>query len=295
LSALAVMIGRLPRSWIKAASHAQWRNPAMKRVFDFVANRIRSTDGVIAQGLGRGLRFNTGRSNAGYLLGTSEPYVQRALATVVRPGLTFYDVGSNVGFHAMLAARLVGQSGHVICFEPFPDNANQIEYNACLNGFTNVRVRREALGNHDGSGRFLTSEEPTWGKLDSAGREPSRMSGEVQVAVRSLDSVVTEPPMPVPDVIKIDVEGGEVDVLTGAARTLREHRPILLIELHGTNAEVAEALESFGYLAGVLGSPLTIKESPWYAYVIAVPEENTETHPILGLLCRTANTGDRVQ
>lgn len=294
MSVLADMIGRLPRSWIKAASHAQWRNPAMKRAFDFFANRIRSTDGVIAQGLGRGLRFNTGRSNAGYLLGTSEPDVQDALATVVRAGLTFYDVGSNVGFHAMIAARLVGPSGHVICFEPFPENANQIEYNARLNGFTNVNVRREALGNHDGSGRFLTSEEPTWGKLDSAGSEPSRMSGELQVAVRSLESVVGETALPVPDVIKIDVEGGEVDVLSGAARILRENRPILLIELHGTNAEVAEALEEFGYRAGVLGSPRTITESPWYAYVIAVPEESNETHPILGLLCTEA-VGERLR
>ena len=289
------MIGRLPRSWIKAASHAQWRNPAMKQVFDFFANRIRSTDGVIAQGLGRGLRFNTGRSNAGYLLGTSEPDVQRALANIVRPGVTFYDVGSNVGFHAMLVARLVGPSGHVICFEPFPENANQIEYNACLNGFTNVRVRREALGNHDGSGRFLTSEEPTWGKLESAGREPSRMSGELQVAVRSLDSVVGETALPVPDVIKIDVEGGEVDVLSGAARILHEYRPILLIELHGTNAGVAEALEDFGYRAGVLGSPLTITESPWYAYVLAVPEEKTENHPVLGSLCKAIVRDERLR
>jgi FkbM family methyltransferase len=294
MSLFADMIGRLPRSWIKAASHAQWRNPAMKHMFDFVANRIRSSDGVIAQGVGRGLRFNTGRSNAGYLLGTSEPDVQHALATVVNAGMTFYDVGSNVGFHAMLAAGLVGPAGHVICFEPFPDNANQIGYNAGLNLFTHVRVRQEALGNHDGFGRFLTSEEPTWGKLDSAGVEPSRMSGELQVAVRSFDSVVAESALPAPDVIKIDVEGGEVDVLRGARRTLREYRPILLIELHGTNAEVAEELERLGYRAGVLSSSLTITESPWYAYVIAVPAENAEAHPILDLLCTTEATRERV-
>ena len=160
------------------------------------------------------LRFNTGRSNAGYLLGTSEPIRSTCARHRGSAGMTFYDVGSNVGFHAMLAARLVGPAGHVICFEPFPDNASQIEYNAGLNWFTHVRVRHEALGNHDGIGRFLTSEEPTWGKLDSAGAEPSRMSGELQVTVRSW--IRSWPNLLPPDVIKIDVEGGEVDVLSGA-------------------------------------------------------------------------------
>lgn len=293
MSVFASVIGRLPRSWIKAASHAQWRNPAMKQLFNFVANRMRSSDGVIAQGVGRGLRFNTGRSNAGYLLGTSEPYVQRALASVIRPDMTFYDVGSNVGFHAMLAARLVGPSGHVICFEPFPENASQIEYNAGLNGFTHVRVRREALGNQDGIGRFLTSEESTWGKLDGAGAEPSRMSGELQVTVRKLDSIVAE--LAPPEVIKIDVEGGEVDVLNGAEQTLRKHRPILLIELHGTNAGVAEALEGLGYRASVLDSDLTITESPWYAYVIAVPSENPRLQAVLGHLSGEAVIEERLK
>ena len=193
----------------------------------------------------------------------------------------------------MLAARLVGPTGNVVCFEPFPENASQIDYNVALNRFTHVRVRKEALGNHDGIGRFLTSEEPTWGKLDSAGSEPSRMSGELQVTVRRMDSVVTE--LVPPDVIKIDVEGGELNVLSGAERTLREYRPILLIELHGTNAGVAEALERLGYRAGVLDSTLTITESPWYAYVIAVPAENPKLQAILDPLCCGAVAEERVK
>lgn len=215
------VVGRLPRSWIKAISHSQWRNPLLKRGFDWCADRLRNRDGIIQKGVGKGLWFNTGSSNAGYLLGTSEPSVQFAMATLLRPGMTFYDVGANVGFHAMIAARLVGPSGRVVCFEPFPENLSQVKYNAQLNGFSHVNVRPEALGEADCEGAFMISEEPTWGRLDDGQKAPSKFVGRMTVQVRRLDSVVGDPSILPPDVIKMDVEGGETKVLAGAVKCLR--------------------------------------------------------------------------
>jgi FkbM family methyltransferase len=274
MSVFTSMVGMMPRSWIKAMSNASWKHPAVRRAFDWSAARIQGQEGKIRQGVGRGLLFNPGRSNAGYLLGTSEPGVQRAMLALLKPGMTFFDVGANVGFHSTLACRLVDPSrGHVISFEPMTGNADQIELNARLNHFDCVRVMRVALGNHDGEARFLLSEISSRGALETAGRIPSSPAGAATVPIRRLDTLMSEAHLPSPNVMKIDVEGAEADVLAGAHETLMRHRPILMIELHGTNAAVASALDAVGYRASVLGSGGSIAAVPWDAYIIARPAE----------------------
>src|SRR6185436_8641628 len=110
-------VGRLPHSWITAVARLQWRHPYMKRTIGWAAARFRNQEGQIQQGEGRGLKFNAAGANAGYLLGTSEPSVQSALAALILPKMTVYDVGANVGFFSVIAARLVGSHGHVVAFE----------------------------------------------------------------------------------------------------------------------------------------------------------------------------------
>ena len=270
MSWLARIIGRLPRSWLKAVGRTQWRHPWLKCVFDWAANRLRGRDAIIQQGAGRGLRINAGGSNAGYVLGTSEPHVQRALTLLLTPGMTVYDVGANVGFFAVIAGRLVGAAGHVLCFEPLEANARLIEHNAALNRFTHVTVRREALGREDGTAQFLLSSVPSWGKLATAGTV-SQQTGEITVPVRCLDSIATERPGPPPKVIKLDAEGAEADVLAGGESFLATARPVLLVELHGTNEPVAHALEALGYRSVILGSRGDIRSAPWNAHVVAFP------------------------
>jgi hypothetical protein len=99
--------------------------------------------------------------------------------------------------------------------------------------------------------------------------------GEITVTVRSLDSLIDES-LPKPDLIKMDIAGGEVDALAGARKMLREAWPILMIELHGTNSAVAKELSSLGYQGFVLGRDCTIEEAPWSAFVIAAPMEKPE-------------------
>lgn len=274
---LPSIIGMMPHSWIKAVSNASWKHPAVRRVFEWSARRIGRQQGAIRQGVGKGLLFNPGGSNAGYLLGTSEPGVQRAMLALLKPGMTFFDVGANVGFHSTVACRLIDPSrGHVVSFEPLAANANQVKVNARLNHFDCVRVMPIALGNHDGEARFLLSEISSRGALETTGRIPTGAAGVATVQVRRLDTVMNEERLPPPDVMKIDVEGAEADVLAGAHETLTRYRPVLMIELHGTNAEVASTLEAIGYRASVLGRSGSISEVPWDAYIIATPAERAD-------------------
>lgn len=265
----------------------------MEPLLDWMLDRVyRERDSQIQRGPGAGLRFNPGRAAVSFVLGTHEPAVQRVFELAVKPGMTFCDVGANVGFYSMIVARLAGSGGRVFSFEPLADNLRWIEHNARLNGFAQVTARCEALGNVDGEARFMRSEQPTWGRLSSVGQPPARPAGEVTVKVRRLDNLLAEGAVAPPNLMKIDVEGAEAGVLEGAAETLRRCRPLLIIDLHGTNAAVAAILREQRYRAIVLGSASTILESPWDACVVAAPAEREDLAPLLAQLARPRDAGE---
>ena len=84
---------------------------------------------------------------------------------------------------------------------------------------TSSRIYRwspQRLESSEGEAAFWTSRQPTWGKLASVGKKPDKFAKEVKVSLRRLDSVVDELKLPPPALIKMDVEGSEIDVLEGA-------------------------------------------------------------------------------
>ena len=169
------------------------------KCIQWAGTSMHQRDQIVARGFAKGLKINIGFSHVGYVLGTTEPEVQAALDMLLRPGMTVYDIGANVGFHAISAARRIGLDAKVVCFEPLPDNVKQIEYNAASNQLTNIQVVTGALGSSEGEAAFWTSRQPTWGKLASVGIKPDKFAKEVKVRIRRLDSVVEELKLPPPD------------------------------------------------------------------------------------------------
>jgi FkbM family methyltransferase len=275
MTLLARALGLLPPALVRAVSRARWKLPWLHRPLEWVADRTRHRDGVIAHGAGKGLRFNVGPSNAGYLLGTAEPETQRLLGLILQSGMTFFDGGANVGFLSVIAARLVGPTGHVVCFEPLAANADLIEHNVRLNGLGNVRVRREALGETDGTASFRVSPYVTKGQLASSvyAKPTDQVVEEIPVPVRSLDSLWREGSLPPPAAIKLDIEGSEAEAIRGATGLIAATRPVLLVELHDTNAAVADQLDRIGYRAYMVDDPRPLREARWNANLVAVPAE----------------------
>lgn len=184
----------------------------------------------------------------GLVRGVLEPPVQEALRRTVGPGVTFWDVGANVGFFSLLAARL---GGTVHAFEPVRENVEVLAGNIRENGLNDrIHVHPVAVAAEPGRASLLVVEDPSWSHLADRGRHP-RTREEVDVEVVTLDGLELSPP----DVVKIDVEGSEIDVLRGAARLLREHGPTLIVELHETNVEVCEILDGAGYAVENLEGP----------------------------------------
>lgn len=259
----------MPRSLINRLGVLQAKSSWFGSLVRVGRNWVKTQDMVIKQGQGAGLKFQTGTANFGYLLGTSEPQTQDAIAKYVKPGGVFYDLGANVGFLTVIGAKLAGPRGRVVAFEPLPANAELVRHNAKINGFTNVEVLEVAVSASSSQGRLQLAAEPTQAKL----AEDSGAAGEtISVEIVSIDELVAQGKIPPPDFMKIDIEGAEVDALRGMERTLKEAQPVIILDTHATHLEVAAFLTERGYWCGTIEKPeLPLAEAEWYAHALCVP------------------------
>ncbi|KAA3642941.1 MAG: FkbM family methyltransferase [Chloroflexi bacterium] len=217
-------------------------------------------------------------SQKDYWLGTYEPELQAAIKDFVKPGDVAYDVGANIGYVSLMLARHVGPEGRVISFEALPDNLVRIESNLSLNPrLGNVRLVPKAVVDTPRSVEFLVHASGGMGKAaGSAGRE-EQYQETLSISGTSLDDFVYVQDNPPPDVIKLDIEGGEVLAMPGMQRLLAEAKPVLFIELHGPEAArvVWDTLTEHGYSLHIMqrGYPAitAFEDLDWKAYLVARP------------------------
>ena len=187
------------------------------------------------------------RTGLDALRGAAEPEVQDSLQRYLRPGMTFYDLGANIGFFSLLAARLVGEQGQVIAFEADPEIAARLREHVNRNKFRCVTVVEKAVWS-EASKVFFERIDPATSPDRGLGHVVNASSANtIEIEAVTLDDFVRT--SPAPDFIKCDVEGAEVEVLRGAQRLLAEKRPGILCEIHSeANRRVLLAdLKQFGY------------------------------------------------
>lgn len=262
----STLLGKVPPSVLRLGGRLERSVPALAPAIRRAARSLQTTDGVIAHGEGRGLRINPAGANPGFVLGTSEPDVQQAIVRLLEPGMTFYDVGANVGFHALIAARRVGPEGRVHAFEPLPRNAAALAHNVALNDLDNVEVIEAAVGARPGRAALAVTAESVQAHLVEVDTGVGTVETR-EVSVTSIDAEVIAG-RPAPDVVKIDVEGAELLVLYGMVGTLEAVGPTLICELHaaepGANDEACDLLEHLGYRLEPLlpGGPIRDSDHP---------------------------------
>jgi FkbM family methyltransferase len=223
-------------------------------------------------------------SEKDYWLGTYEPELQVAVRDFVLPGMVVYDVGANVGYISLLLARQVGEKGRVFAFEALPANLERLNANVELNGMADrIEVIPGAVVENAHAVRFWVGPSDDMGKAEgSAGRKDVAYSEVLDIDGLSLDDFVYGMGRPSPQVIKMDIEGGEVLALPGMQRLLREVKPLVLLELHGPEAaRVAwEALTRAGYQVCRMQPGYPVVKSfdalDWKAYCVAVCQERVE-------------------
>jgi len=162
---------------------------------------------------------------------------------IIKPGMVCIDVGANQGFYTILLSRQVGSQGRVYAFEPVSSEFRKLQQNLSLNHCPNVVSEKVAIGAAEGTARMIVC-------LDGHGSRSSLCSPPADVKARTkvervplttLDSYSRSQGIPRIDFIKIDVEGGERDVLRGGEEVLDHLRPVVMIEM----ADIATS--QFGY------------------------------------------------
>lgn len=153
-------------------------------------------------------------------LGSSgyEERYDASLTACIRLGDVVWDIGANVGFYTTQFSNLVGGTGKVVAFEPSP--ANFARLRAACSTLPNVDLQPCALGNASGQLRFQQGDDA----LGATSRivDDDRTADVVDVRVG--DDLISDGALPQPTIIKIDVEGFEVEVLEGLVRCIQSTR-----------------------------------------------------------------------
>lgn len=175
----------------------------------------------------------------------------------LKPGMTFVDVGANIGSHTVYGSRLVSDQGTVLSFEADPETFAVLRRNVRLNGVANAVLYDQCISDKPGPVTFNVN-------LDSARSSLLRegISHKVLLA-RTLDSFF--PAGSRVDLLKIDVEGADYLVLSGARRIFEDAPPrVVVIEATSRQKEIKKFLSRYGYrLYRFDGRRLTFLEVEW--------------------------------
>ncbi|MFK7946489.1 MAG: FkbM family methyltransferase [Saprospiraceae bacterium] len=172
------------------------------------------------------------------------------LLSTIKSEACIIDVGANLGYYTLNFAK-VAPNGKVFAFEPHPLNLNKLKKNIALNPFTNITIHDMAVGKENGRLCLEVAEKNNLG----TSRVVLDKSRKQDIQVITLDNFIKGQNISEINVLKIDVEGFEMDVLQGAVEVIREHKPILFVELcdkhlrnYGSSAlDMIEYLRSLKY------------------------------------------------
>lgn len=214
----------------------------------------------------------------------SETGEDKAMHAAVRAGDIVYDIGAHLGLYTIVLSRLVGENGKVFAFEPNPELLPSLR--KTISPLTNVTLFEFALSDSPGNARLYIPDDASMGSLrDWTGGIVGPVHN-VNCQTQSIDLMIENGKLEVPQFIKCDVEGAELSVFRGGAKILsRTDGPIILFE---ANRKAADAFglstgEYFGFLES-LGDPdysffeispsgirPVLNSSMEYANIIAVP------------------------
>lgn len=180
------------------------------------------------------------------------------LKRMLKPGMVVVDVGANIGEVTLVSAQCVGNAGSVIAFEPVNVIANRLAEHVRINNLEQVVIIRDALGAaiekrvpiYTSCGQKVSDEHQGLASLYAKDKDQEPIEF---VNITTLDETVASLCLPRVDLIKIDIEGGELACLQGAESVLRRFRPMLIVEIQAFSARQAgwDVSELFQYLHGL--------------------------------------------
>ncbi len=171
-------------------------------------------------------------------VGVWEPHVEAWLCRLLRPGDVALDIGANLGYFSAVMSAQVGKTGKVLAFEPVPKTLQQLHLTKLANRAENLTIYPVAIGETD-STVDIRFEPGVAGNASAFQRFHAGNTEVARVELRSLDSLSASGLLPDAQLIKIDVEGNELNVLLGATAYLRRAQPSIIFEYNVETARSA--------------------------------------------------------
>lgn len=154
---------------------------------------------------------------------------QQFVRATLSPGDIFIDIGANLGLLTLIAAKAVGPTGHIYAFEPSERERGYLQRNLALNHLNNVTILPYAVGAMPGMARLAISQDGGSNSLKQNSNPEQQIQRWQEVEIITLDHFVVQQKLGKVALIKIDVEGGEINVLQGASQLLSSENPPMIM------------------------------------------------------------------
>lgn len=245
---LATGLARPARAYVRHAPTTALKPLLLRRLLEPTLRRHSRTfvtttaDGVVIAGDTRDMiqRYL-------YLFGCWEPDLTAWLTSRLSPGRTFVDVGANIGYFSLLAARRVAPAGGVVAIEALPATFERLAANVERNHLDNVRCLNVAAGRERGSIMLYGGDTNNSGTTTTLETPGLAQLGEVERA--PLAELLSGDEIATTRVVKVDVEGAEHDVLVGLEPALRRMPPDVEIVVEVTPDEGGASSAVFDLLS----------------------------------------------
>jgi len=160
-----------------------------------------------------------------------EPLTTKLISEELKKGMICLDVGSNIGYYALLENKLVGKDGKVIAIEPSPISYKYLKNNSTLQEPFNIETYNFAASSSDGYVYFEINPISNHSRVVSE-NEIKSLDNVKKINAKRLDSFFVENPISKIDFMRMDVEGYEADIYQGGRKTIQKHKPFLVVEVH---------------------------------------------------------------
>lgn len=256
--------------------------PSKKSSNDSRDLKLHTIQGGPLKGYQMHLNLNAAPWQKEMLEGVFDKFIFDELETInTLKSEVIWDIGAHVGYHTLCFAAIAGQMGKVVSFEPNIYNFKRLSMNCSANAelAKTITLVDKALSDANGEAAFVFNEKIDTGESSGSGLETAfQYSYEInienapktKVAMLTADSYIEANPDLAPTLMKIDVEGAEFNVLSGAATILQKYRPLLVIEVHNITAMfyVQKHLSNINYDTKLLNET---QSSSSRCHIIAYP------------------------
>ena len=188
--------------------------------------------------------YDKGISRTLLLFGKRELEHKKMLENIIKPEMTVLDIGANIGYYSLMMLELMGNKGKLIAVEPSPSNIEILRKNLLLNKYNDIEVHNAAISDENGTKKFFLSEMSNLNTLNYTEKKSLNLTGEtINVKTLTVPQIMEGRNL---DLIRMDVEGHEVEVLNGLIPNIGVNNlyPSIIFETHRSRYNNEHSMEN---------------------------------------------------